>query len=269
MGKAFDTVSFTATAPGAGGAALYTALPGDSLQIRNGKNGTRVRIVQHWGNQNVAGFQQVVYSSGNDTTRNYRANLAAALPLPLIPFGSAMEIQPQETMLITGAGSAVAGQIENGSLLVAYEDLPGTDANLIDTAELTQRAVQLLTVQMTLTPTANGQYSGAAAINSTSDLLRAITDYAILGATFQTANQLIGIRSPDWGNLRISIPASTGDPRTTANWFADLSDWLAMPLIPVFNSGNKGSVFLDTVTNQGGTATTFSLMLVQLTPKQG
>ncbi|MGH8711058.1 MAG: hypothetical protein ACREVA_07050, partial [Burkholderiales bacterium] len=40
-------------------------------------------------------------------------------------------LQSQDTLVVTGGGSAAAGDIEMSSMLILYEDLAGIDANLI------------------------------------------------------------------------------------------------------------------------------------------
>ena len=101
-------------------------------------------------------------------------------------------------------------------------------------------------------------------ITAGSDLLKANTDYAVLGATCTVLAGALGIRSADFGNVRIAIPASPLQPDMCANYFPYLSDSIGMPAIPVFNSGNKGNIIVDAFQDENTTVVPFSLILAEL-----
>ena len=150
-------------------------------------------------------------------------------------------VNPQDPMTITIVGSATAGDIEIGHLLVAYEDLPGISGRYISPADMESRAKHILTVQATIAAGTGGGWTGSEAINAESDLLKANTDYAILGMVNRVACGAIGIRAADFGNLRVSIPGNPANPEITREWFVDLSNDFGLPLIPVFNSANRAT----------------------------
>jgi hypothetical protein len=109
-------------------------------------------------------------------------------------------------------------------------------------------------IAITLGSTAG--YNGARAINADTDLLKANTDYAVLGMTTDTECAAICLRGPDTGNLRVSVP---GEPSLVHH--VELLVQAAepgrynLPLIPIINSANKGGTLIDCVNDEnGGTA---------------
>jgi hypothetical protein len=147
-----------------------------------------------------------------------------------------------------------------------YEDQPGIAGRFIGPSDLASRGVAVLTVEDSITPTSSVTYSGARAINAGSDLLRANTDYAILGASLGVVCAVLGIKGPDTGNARVGIPGSTTNVPQTASWFELLSLQWGVGLIPVFNSANKGNILIDVLQDQAAAVVPFSLNLVQLAP---
>jgi hypothetical protein len=165
---------------------------------------------------------------------------------------------------VSQSGSAVAGDVELVCGMFHYEELPGVSGRLIDVAELQNRGVVAVTVEDTTTATVASTYSGPRALNAASDLLKANTDYAVLGATLGAVCAALTIRGVDSGNLRCPIPGYSQDANVTGSWFAQLSLDLGIPMIPVFNSANKAGIFIENLQDENLAAIPFSLNLVQL-----
>jgi len=257
-----ELVSYSATQPNTSGAAA--AFTGDSLTIKNSKGAAKV--ISIWAFNQVEGFHQIAFPSGHDTTRGWRSIVEANSPTFRLPNGLPMEVQPQELMTITIAGSNTAGDVETGHMLVHYDDLPGVTQRLA-TWERVQAAVmkgaKQTTVQATITGTAAG-YSGAELINAESDLLRANSDYALVGIETSTPVGAVTIVGPDTGNVKIGVPGDALNSQVTAGFFGLLSRALNMATIPIINSGNKNSTFIGVAANENAGATIVSLNLVLL-----
>lgn len=257
-----ETIGFTATAPGASGAAA-AACAGDSLVIKNGK---MPRILQAACDFQGAGFLQIAFPTGHDTTRGYRVPVAAGEPTPRVVMGLSLELTAQETMAITIAGSATAGDVENGTLLVAYDDLPGSQQNLAKWSQVQKRTEKLTTVYATLTAAgAGGVWSGSEAINTDSDLLIANREYALLGIEFLSECAAVSIKGPDTAGVRIAVPGSVEFADLSANYFAALSRAFGDEmLIPIINSANKNNTLLEVLTDENNGSFTFALQLALL-----
>lgn len=250
--------TMTATAPGAGGAAA-TAVSGDSLTVRN--YGSKPRIIGLWGTNQTAGFAQLAFPTGHDTTRGFRAGIPADTTLALA-LGLYIPITPQEVIAGTIAGSAVAGDVEQCSWLTRYDEDKGQ--KFIDWPEVLRRTDKVTTIEASLVSAAGPNYSGTESIDTDSNLLIANRDYALLGFSTRTRVHAIGWTGPDFGNDRVASPGIIR-PELSAQWFKLLSAAHGEALIPVFNSGNRAQTnwFVHTDENAGTFVGTAHIVLLK------
>lgn len=242
-----EIVTATATQPNTGAAAA--AVTGDSLTVKNGKSG-KVILLAAWATiQATAGFAQINVPSGHDTTRGYRVGVAASSTEQMLPLGIGHPLQPQELMSIQLAGSNTAGDVEQWSGLVRYDDLPGVNARMLDWSALRSRMEKVTSIEQSIVSVAGPGYSGEVVINTASDLLMANRDYALLGITCRSRVHAITLRGPDTGNVRVGCPG-TQRYELSANWFAQLARAYDTQCIPVFNSGNRNSTFIGVHTDE-------------------
>jgi len=248
-----------ATAAATTGAAA-AALAGDSLNTRN--YGRSPRLVTVWQTNQTAGFGQLAWPTGHDTTRGWRVGVNAADTQIILPLGLSMPITPQETIAATIAATAVAGDVEQMSWLTLYDVDKGQ--MLIDWPTVMKRLDRVTTIESSLASVASTYGpAGGELINADSDLLLANREYALLGATCRTRVHCIAIAGPDTGNDKIGVPG-TLDYEIGSQFFKLLSNAHGVPLIPVINSGNKGStsLFVATDENAGTFVVTLHLALL-------
>lgn len=257
----FEIVSAGAVAPSTGAAGVV--FTGDSLTVKNANIGKGVSIIAAWQTNQVAGFGQIVFPSGHDTTRGYRAGTPIGVNPAILPFGQSMKVQPQELLTITLAGSAVAGDVEQLSMLLHYGDLPGINARLMSANQIESKVESYTTIEQSITSSAGPGYSGEVVINTTTDLLRANRDYAVLGMSCRTQVHALTLRGPDLGNVRIGCPGVLR-PELESQWFTMLSRAHNMPLVPVINSGNKNSTFIGVAADENAGTFLVTLYLALL-----
>lgn len=238
-------ITAAATAAATTGAAA-AAVGTDSLML---KKGSRINILAAWQTNQTAGFGQLIFPTAHDTTRGYRANVPIGVNPALISFGSQMAVQSQETLAPIIAATAVAGDVENVSYLLRYEDSPGMNAHLIGPDDLKRRVEKYLTIENSLASTAGPSYGTPETFIADSDLLMAQREYAILGMTSRTAVHAIYAQTPDSGNVRFGCPGVLRQ-EITSQWFVLLSRMHGEGLIPVFNSSGKGNCFVGVVTDE-------------------
>lgn len=255
-----ETVSFQATQPNTGAAAA--AVTGDSLIIKNSKG--PATILQSWGFNQVDGFQQYVWPSAHDTTRGFRADIEAVSPNFRMTMGVGAQVEPQETMTITIAGSNTAGDVESGQMLILYDDLPGVTSRLMRWSELVRRVDKITTISATLTGAGAGVYTGAELITAESDLLRANRDYAVLGMTTNVGCAGVSLRGPDTGYQRVTLPGNVDDSQLLQEGFCWLARAYDLALIPIINSGNKAATFLDFIQNENNVSPLVTVYLALL-----
>jgi len=263
MGKALEIISGQATAPGA----VLTNLvmnAGDSLTIRNNQNNTPIYLLSIWGKHQVAGNIIVRSPQLHDNRNGIFLFDPIGSSIPLTPYKMKQELESQDTLVAQITGSAVAGDIETASMLIFYEDLIGIDAHLISPAELLSRSVDLMVVENTIATGVVGNWSGEEAINAEIDNWKAKTDYALIGYNVSALCGAVRWVGSDIGNLAVGGPGSVLDKKTTSNWFVNLSEAMDLPLIPVFNSANKDSIFVSAHQDENGVDVLVSSIFMQL-----
>ena len=264
MKRHIELLVATATAPGAAGAAA-AAVAGDSLIIANGQ---QARILQAWSDHQAAGFAQIIRTtSGHDTTRDLRYEVAVSELSGHMPMGVASELAPQELLSITLAGSATAGDVETLCLLVEYDELKGLgDQNLIDWPTLMRRMEKTVNLDVQIAAAVGPAFAASEElITAETDLLKANREYAVLGYKVRAETAAVYLRGPDTANRRVGGPGNDLDARTTLGWFTGLSRAFGRPCIPVISAANKGSTFVGVHAdeNAGNINVSFVLALLK------
>jgi hypothetical protein len=267
MPRGLDTVTGFVTAPGAAFTA-WTMAAGDSLAVRAAVPGSNIWLVAAWAWNQVAGVLRVRSPRLHDNVQGIRMRIPANIvnnKLPNFRNGNAAQkLFTQDTLIAEQTGSAVGGQIETGSLLIWYDDVPGIAGRFITSAQLQKFGVNIMGQEVTVTTGVGGGYTGSVAINSVNDNFKANTDYALIGGYCDTRVSTVRIKGIDTGNLGVGFP---GDPTLqdfTADWFARLEQATGIAMIPVFNSQNKAGITVDAVSQQVAVTTVITLLMVEL-----
>ncbi|MGH7748060.1 MAG: hypothetical protein ACREQ5_25375 [Candidatus Dormibacteria bacterium] len=151
-----------------------------------------------------------------------------------------------------------------GLMTFFYDDLPGVAGNYRSWAEVGPNVVDYLVVPVTPTGSATlGDWGAGVAINSTIDVFKANTLYALLGYDCPVAFGGVSVAGVDVGNLQIGGPGSTLSS-TTRDYFCRLGESVGKPSIPIINSQNKATTLVAVCDDVASTAVTFSLIFAQL-----
>lgn len=269
MGRAIEAVAGFATNPGA---TLTTLTPSTntSFTVRGTDTSKNVWLASAWAFNASAGELVIKSPRMHDNVQGIRNRVTAALTAPLFntPFNpmakQRMYAQDNVTVQLSGG----AAEIDTATLLFVYEDLAGVSGRFIDYPTLLKQGVNMVTVEVSVTAVATGNFGGAVAVNSTFDTLIANTDYAIIGGMTDTRGDTVRITGVDLGNLGVGFPSEPNLRDTTNSWFTGLSVGLGLPCIPVINSANKSATTIDVQTNQAGGTYIVNLTMVQLAPGQ-
>lgn len=264
MKRNIELLVFTATAAAVAGSA-GVAVAGDSLIVKNGKE---ARCLAIWADMQTAGFIQLVrQTSGHDTTRDYRVESAASQIELLTALGIPLVLAPQETLIPTISGGAVAGDVETVVMLNEYDELNGLgDQQLISWAELQKRTVNVTTMDATIAAAVGPAFATSEeTIFADSDLLKANSKYAIIGYRVRQECAAVYIKGPDTANVRVGGPGNDLQGEITSQWFAMLSRAYDRPMIPVIDTGNKGNTFVGVHAdeNAGNINVSFILALLK------
>lgn len=225
---------------------------GDTLAVRNTPEGNPIHLVQMWADNQAAGFLRVRSALLHDNVIGITAGIFASEVYPLLPDGMNQSLKPQDLLIVEQNGSATAGDIESGSLLVYYDNLPGADARLATWDQVKGRIESYMLVTNTISTGTAGGYSGEEAINAEVDQWKANRDYALLGYLNGAEACTIGWRGPDTSNLRVGGPGNDTNRNLTRTWFAQQSVASGLPCIPIINAANKAATLIDAVQDENG-----------------
>lgn len=236
----------------------------DSLRIRHFDQGKKAWLVAAWTLNQGAGELVIKSPKMHDAVQNIKLIAPANYCWPLLPIDNPTPIYSDDLLTVQLSGSATAGDVECVALLIAYEDMPASQGRYATADEVRSRTKNLLTIKCDLgTLTATG-YAGAQAIIADTDLLKAGTDYAILGCISNLEVGAVCIRGADTGNLRIGMPSDTTEYDLLCNWFVLLSDELGWPTIPIMNSENKNNTYVEVAKNETSQAVILYWLLAEL-----
>ena len=247
----------------------------DSLSVANFNTGG-ARVLEMWGidSDSVAEFQ-FIWSrpqSTHDQSHGYRVESpsiaagGAATNSAFNMLGGYDVINLFKSDTVTVSVTSTASDDVLCSWVTEYDDLPGASAIFVSpgqVAALHQSKVGIF-VGPTAGSTAGGYSATSRAFNADDDRLHANTWYALLGWTVQTQVTTISLIGPDWGGQRIGGPA--GQPYLNSNsWFLDQSIKWNKPLIPCFNSNNKGNILVSVADSEASTQPKIDFNLTELT----
>jgi len=261
-GSAFETLS---------------AATGDSLSILNYTAGSAAYVEEIFAGNSASKMEVAVYSSrfGDPTyglrlQQMFNPTLSGADGVPQLLLPEEFDAPVYATDTLTVAVNGTASDNANVVLQVYYDNVPGVDARLGSWDALRPLIMQAnqdrsrtIAVEVTVTPGTTGNYGTAVALNANDDRLVANADYALLGYNSDQPILSFGIKGVDTGFQRIPMPGSWNS-RITSGWFVRQSRTRNQPRIPVFNSNNKGSTYIDAIHPSNAGATKLSLIMAQL-----
>lgn len=241
MGIAVDTVGFSAAVAGAAGKAA-TPATGTSFTVRNFPQTATARLVDLFRQDasTTVGFVQLKSSRlANDTT-GIKVVTAETPSVALLPPGANQGLYSGDNLAVNVSGDATATTHTAGAFSVYYSTLPGASARLHSWGDVSGAIANIFTQNVALDAATVGAWKDQLA-NTTADLMRADTTYALLGYATSLAYACVGLRSQETGTLRICGPGTTNAEDTT-NYFVDRSNALGLPFIPVVNANNRGNI---------------------------
>ncbi len=261
MGAALEVVSGRAVNP----SGTFTALTpntNDSFSVRNFADGSPAFLVTGWALGATAGITRLRSPRLHDNVQGIRTKYTAAQSGPTIPRPFLQKLYAQDLLVAEMTGGAA--ETDLASFLIYYTDLPGSAGRFMTADQVDARGVNILSNEVSLVSGATlGDYSGAVALNSSFDLLKANTDYAVIGYLTDTMVGTVGLRGPDVGGVRVGMPGTT-DRNVTREWFTELSRFTGLPTIPVINSANKAGTIIDVAHTANAVTTIVDFILVEL-----
>jgi hypothetical protein len=263
MGRALELLTGFVTAPSTTATAL-TMASGNSLTIRDARDGSTIALITAWVDKQGAGVLRIRSPKLGEAVQGLRLADVISETKPLLPLWVNQELHGQDVLSVDLTGSATAGDIETACLLVYYSDLSGAEGNLISPEELAPRIKNVFTVENTLALGTGGGYSGEETIKTEFDLMKSNTEYALLGYGVSAECAAIRWRGSDTSNYGVGGPGDELGGDYTRDWFIRLSRESGYPCIPVFKSGNAGAILIDGAQDENGTDVTVTSIFAEL-----
>lgn len=197
----------------------------------------------------------------HDTTRGLTFITAQAPSTRLVPRYSSQPLASQDTMVLQSLSGAANSTIV--ALLNYYTDLGASDARLYMPGDVLGLISQVKPLEVSAAASATiGQWNGTL-ITATENLLKANTDYAVLGYVVDVACAVVAVSGQDTGSLKIGGPGSVL-VYDTAEYFIQKSNDTGRPYIPVINAANANNTSVYVADNAAGTAVNVQLILGEL-----
>lgn len=277
----YAQVLTTAAKANTGGGTFADALAaatGDSLAVANFNTGG-ARVLEAWAidSASVAELSWVYTrpEATHDQSRGFRVMIPGSTfgaitargALNVLPGADTITLFKSDVPALNVTTTAADNFVL--SWVTEYDDLPGASAVFSSPGVVNALHKSKVGIRVDAVASATqGAYGASRAFNTDDDRLHANTWYAIMGWSVQIAVTTVAMIGPDWGGQRIGGPAGIlGEASNT--WFLDQSIKWGKPLIPCFNSNNKGNVLVQVVDGTANTSPKIDFNLVELTGMPG
>lgn len=258
MGLAVDTVGFHATKAGATGAAA-TVSAGDSFTIRNFAQTASAKLTAAWRHDETGteGFVQLKSPRLANTTTGIKLRSLDSPAVELLPPYGLQNLFSGDDLTVNLSGTATTAHTTFGAFEVYYSTLGGASQRLHMWGDIAGIVANLFTQTVAVDVAIAGTWKTVLS-NTTADLMRADTTYALLGYLVDIAYGVVGIKCQETSTLRVVGPGTTRS-EATSWYFVEKSNSLGMPFIPVVNANNRGNI---NVTANAGKASTGKVSLI-------
>jgi hypothetical protein len=258
---AWETVGFSVSATG-GAFVGGTGLSGQTGTVRNTALGSTISLEAVWADAIGASIGRVRSPRLHDNVQGIRYQLPAGPTPNLLGYRPQTPLVPQD-LLVVEVSDAVT-EIDQMFLHISYASLPGSDGNYLSWSQISPRIVDIMTQEVTPgAPTSAGQWSAGVALNSSFDLMKANTWYALLGYTVNVTTGAIAIQGPDTGGLKVGGPGLLNQLETR-EWFLWNDEFGEEPAIPIINSANKAGTFVYATNPSAAYAGIVNLLFAEL-----
>lgn len=178
-----------------------------------------------------------------------------------LPLEVSQALYPQDLLIAEATGSASTFDIV--TLGMYFQSLPGVSQRLHSWGDISGIIEYIDTVEVAVTNSGTANVWTDTLMTTTDNLLRANTDYAILGYSTDLLCGAVAFKGPDTSSVRVGGPGKVGH-EFTDNYFVNLSNKTGRPNIPVFNSANAGSSYISTIDITASSAPNITLVLAML-----
>ena len=267
-GIAVDTVLCFSTQAGAGAFPQnLAATAGDSLIVRGTVGESKAHLMALITKSDAAGNQfRLTSPLLHDNVTGFTYFAPENPSLFMVPEYQSIELNEQDTLTLQGQSGA-ATTITAG-LVVAYDDIRGTQADLYRWGDIRGDIKALKSIQVGNLAVAVGAWTDTP-ITNTENQLHADHSYAVLGYECFPATALVGIKGIATGNLRMCGPGAA-QSLELSDYFVKMSEMHNQPYVPVFQANDRNSFYVSLADSvaRAGNAVNVSLIVAELKTKR-
>ena len=257
---AIDTVVGIATNPGASLTAV-TMNNGDSLTVRNFAPTDSAYLERVTRVGTSSGAARILSPLLHDDTRGITFTTPESPSVYLMPQGRGERLYAQDTLTVQVSGGTAETDLV--ALSIYYTNLAGGSARLHSWGDIAPLISHIKPIEVDVTNSATKGAWTDTVITTTENILKANTDYAILGYITDTVQAMVGVKGIETQNLRVCGPGTTTTD-DTSNYFVDWSNREMTPHIPVFNAANAGGFYVSTCDTAASSTPKVQLVCAQL-----
>lgn len=267
-GKAVDTVLCFSTQ--AGVSAFPTPLAaatGDSLITRGTVGESKAHLMSFITKSDAAGNEfRITSPLLHDNVTGITMFPNENPSLFNVPSEASVELNEQDTLNVQGQCGA-ATTITAG-LVIYYDDIRGTDADLYQWSDIRDDIKFIKSVQVGNLAVAVGAWTDTP-ITNTENQLHADRSYAVLGYLSNPAPAIIGVKGIATGNLRMCGPGAS-QSTDLSDFFVQMSLKHGLPYIPVFQANDRNSFYVSMADSvaRAANAVNVSLIIAELKTKR-
>lgn len=267
-GHAVDTVLCFSTQ--AGVSAFPTALgaaPGDSLITRGTVGESKAHLMAFITKSDAAGNEfRVTSPLLHDNVTGLTFFPPDNPALFSVPSETSIELNEQDTLTVQGQCGA-ATTITAG-LVIRYDDIRGTDADLYRWGDISGDIKYIKSIQVGNLAVAVGAWTDTP-ITNTENQLHADRSYAVLGYLCNVAPAIVGVKGIATGNLRMCGPGAS-QSTDLSDYFVQMSLKHNVPYIPVFQANDRNSFYVSMADSvaRAANAVNVSLIVAELKTKR-
>jgi hypothetical protein len=246
------------------GATTFTALTavsGDTLTVRSLGNGQHAKLMGLGSKHATAGMVRLTSPFLADDVNGIRSRTLTVDGSSVIDMLGLQHLRGQDPLNLASTGGASAEQV-TAWIQVYYDDLSGGPSLFITAAELEQRTLEYVTLEVPTTAGASGAW-GTAAFSGGTGILKADQVYAVVGYELDVACTAIALLGPDTGNFKVGGPGIT-TRQFTRRYFVDMSRESGLATIPCFNAQNASGTLAYVSDSAGTTAVNVDFILARL-----
>ena len=239
-----------------------TVAAGDSLTVRNFPSSAQA-FLENVITKGVASVTNRILSPYlHDNSRGITSISAQTPAVANLGKRYSQALTAQDTLidqLTSGAADSTAVALQ-----AYYTDLGASDARLASWGDISGIIQNVKPVEVDVTASATIGAWNDTAITTTENLLRANTDYAVLGYLVDVACLCVALKGQDTASLRIAGPGSVLT-QETSEYFLDVTQDTGRPHIPIINAANVNNTTVSVADNVASTAVKVQLILAELT----